>query len=37
MGARQGQFVRKYAKQNRPLSQYDIDIQRYRDVQEETS
>ena len=27
-------FIRKYAKQNRPLSQFDIDIQRYRDVQE---
>ena len=28
-------FIRKYAKQNRPLSQYDIDIQRYKDVQDE--
>ena len=28
-------FIRKYVKQNRPLSQFDIDIQRYRDVQEE--
>ena len=28
-------FIRKYAKQNRPLSQYDIDIQRYKDLQDE--
>jgi dynein heavy chain len=29
------QFIRRYAKQNRPLEQYDTDIQRYKDLQDD--